>query len=186
MAEASYSQAVPSLFFRPPTLDDLDAIHDIEANSYPEDEAATYENLKFRIEQASGQFLVAIKAASAGDGSNSSDQLVGYVCGTCSSASSLTHESMSSHEPGGSLLCIHSVAVAQQHRRHGIASRMLQLYLRYVQGTTAGLQEVRLICKEQMIPLYSKAGFVLLGPSSVEHGQEQWHEMAWQPHEEDA
>jgi hypothetical protein len=30
MAEGSYSQAVPSLFFRPPTLDDLEAIHAIE------------------------------------------------------------------------------------------------------------------------------------------------------------
>jgi hypothetical protein len=28
---------------------------------------------------------------------------------------------------------------------------MLQLYLRYVQGTTAELQEVRLICKEHMV-----------------------------------
>jgi hypothetical protein len=46
-----------------------------------------------------------------------------YVCGTCSSSSSLTHESMSTHEPDGRLLCIHSVAVQQQHRRQGIASR---------------------------------------------------------------
>jgi hypothetical protein len=30
MAQSSYSQSVPSLFFRPPTLDDLDAIHAIE------------------------------------------------------------------------------------------------------------------------------------------------------------
>ncbi|KAF6255831.1 acyl-CoA N-acyltransferase [Scenedesmus sp. NREL 46B-D3] len=179
MAQGSYSHAVPSMFFRPPTLDDLEVIHDIEASSYPEDEAASYENLKYRIEQASGQFLVAIKAAGDGSDSNNADQLVGYVCGTCSNASSLTHESMSTHEPDGRLLCIHSVAVQQQHRRRGIASRMLQLYLCYVRGTTAGLQEVRLICKEQMIPLYSKAGFVLLGPSEVEHGQEQWHEMAW-------
>jgi hypothetical protein len=34
------------------------------------------------------------------------------------------------------------------------------------------------------VPLYSKTGFMLLGPSSVEHGQEQWHQMVWQPQEE--
>eukprot|EP00882_Tetradesmus_deserticola_P027843 GHRQ01030976.1.p1 GENE.GHRQ01030976.1~~GHRQ01030976.1.p1 ORF type:complete len:115 (+),score=4.97 GHRQ01030976.1:699-1043(+) len=51
MAEGSYSQAVPDLFFRPPTLDDLDLIHEIEASSYPEDEAASYEQLKYRLEQ---------------------------------------------------------------------------------------------------------------------------------------
>jgi hypothetical protein len=34
------------------------------------------------------------------------------------------------------------------------------------------------------VPLYSKTGFMLLGPSSVEHGQEQWHEMVWRPQEE--
>jgi hypothetical protein len=31
---------------------------------------------------------------------------------------------------------------------------MLQLYVQYVQGTTADLQEVRLICKEQMVSFF--------------------------------
>ena len=35
-----------SLFFRPPTLEDLDAIFTLEIASYPEDEAATREKLK--------------------------------------------------------------------------------------------------------------------------------------------
>jgi len=37
-----------TLFFRPPTLEDLDAIFSLEAASYPADEAATYEKLKVR------------------------------------------------------------------------------------------------------------------------------------------
>ena len=37
-----------TLFFRPPTLEDLDAIFSLEAASYPADEAATYEKLKAR------------------------------------------------------------------------------------------------------------------------------------------
>jgi hypothetical protein len=46
-----------------------------------------------------------------------------YVCGTCSSAATLTHESMSRHEPEGRLLCIHSVCVAEARRRKGVATR---------------------------------------------------------------
>jgi hypothetical protein len=33
-------------------------------------------------------------------------------------------------------------------------------------------------CLPVQIPLYSKAGFSLLGPSDVVHGQDQWFEMA--------
>jgi len=36
---------------------------------------------------------------------------------------------------------------------------------------------ILLLCKENLIPLYKGAGFTLVGPSSVVHGQEQWFEM---------
>jgi hypothetical protein len=55
------------------------------------------------------------------------DEVIGYTCGTCSSEENLTHESMSTHVPGGSTLCIHSVAVTEVQRRKGIALRMLKV-----------------------------------------------------------
>jgi hypothetical protein len=50
MEAAPYQPVSDSVFWRPPSLADLDAIHALESASYPEDEAATFEKLKFRIE----------------------------------------------------------------------------------------------------------------------------------------
>eukprot|EP00775_Hariotina_reticulata_P001766 gene1766-2105_t len=143
------------------------------AASYPDDEAATYEKLEFRIQEAPDLFLVAVQS----DASTCGDQIVGYACGTCSSGASLTHETMTSHEPQSDLCCVHSVVVDPRHRRKGIASRLLKAYLNYVVGTNSRLKEVRLICKNDLIPLYGKAGFTLIGPSAVEHGKDMWYEM---------
>ena len=36
---------------------------------------------------------------------------------------------------------------------------------------------VLLICKQYLQPLYAQAGFTLIGPSAVVHGQDPWFEM---------
>lgn len=81
------------------------------------------------------------------------------------------------------LLAIHSVCVDAAHRRRGVASRLLRAYLSYVQASTPGLREARLICKDQLVPLYSGAGFQMVGPSGVVHGKDPWFEMRWAPGE---
>lgn len=64
------------------------------------------------------------------------DLLVGYTCATLTSSGNLTHDSMARHDPDGTTLCIHSVCVDQNHRRRGIAKRMLQAYVVFVQQTS--------------------------------------------------
>jgi len=59
------------------------------------------------------------------------------------------------------------------------ASNSLVGLYAWMQGTTPQLREVRLICKEQLIPLYAGAGFSMVGPSDVVHGQDPWFEMRW-------
>lgn len=66
-----------------------------------------------------------------------------------------------------------------------MATRLLRAYLSYVFCTTSGLREARLICKERLIPLYSGAGFQMVGPSDVVHGKDPWYEMRWAPGEEE-
>lgn len=39
------------------------------------------------------------------------------------------------------------------------------------------MTEMRLICKEPLVPLYAKAGFREVGPSPVVHGADPWIEM---------
>eukprot|EP00955_Chlamydomonas_euryale_P038645 351146-Chlamydomonas_euryale.AAC.1 len=63
----------------------------------------------------------------------------------------LTHDSMSTHEPDGTTLCIHSVCVAQPHRRRGVASAALRAYINYVRATSPHLRQVRLISKQYLV-----------------------------------
>ena len=52
----------------------------------------------------------------------------------------------------------------------GIAVNMLRRYIEHVKTTEPGVDKLLLICKAHLIPLYSKAGFTLFGPSDVVHG----------------
>ncbi|KAL6778770.1 hypothetical protein ACKKBF_B04715 [Auxenochlorella protothecoides x Auxenochlorella symbiontica] len=84
---------------------------------------------------------------------------------------------MSSHDPEGSTLALHSVCVAAEHRRQGLATRLLKAYIQYVQVTAPQISTMVLLCKDHLVALYEGAGFGLIGPSSVVHGQDVWLEM---------
>ena len=119
--------------------------------------------------------------------------IVGYVCGTATTASRLVASAMKTHDPEGSTwltllraqsmliclletLCIHSVCVHQSHLRKGFGLRLLKAYVETVaQGSH--FDRVLLICKQHLIGFYTRAGFVLEGPSAVQHGAEQWFDM---------
>ena len=198
------SQQDIKLHFGPVTLDHLDRIHALESAGYPEDEAASYQNLKYRIQNANGTIangycahclrshlltcnfvIIDLFLGAYTDASETPASLIGYTCSTRSIGSTLRHESMFKHEPSGESVCIHSVCVDGNLRRKGIATKMLKEYIvRLVannQSVAADNKKptewVLLLCKENLISLYSGAGFTLVGPSSVVHGQEQWFEM---------
>jgi cyclin-dependent kinase-like len=99
--------------------------------------------MKYRLEKAGGLFLLAVSAHS--------DAIIGYTCSTASTQEQLQEESMSLHEPGGSTVCIHSVCVAQEERRKGVATRMLKSYIQWVQQTCPEVTNMQLICKEHMV-----------------------------------
>lgn len=154
-----------ALLFAPVPEKQLHAALAIEVASYPADEAADEAKLRQRIREAPTFFRGAYDAEG---------ELRGFICGTLTSAASLTDESMSTHEPGGSKLCIHSVVVDAALRRRGIALWMLQCYLRHVHEDCPGVSRVMLICKENLLGLYEQAGFGSLGASDVVHGADPW------------
>lgn len=49
-------------------------------------------------------------SSSNNEAASSSDELVGFVCGTLTKADRLTHESMQQHDMEDTTLCIHSVS----------------------------------------------------------------------------
>lgn len=148
--------------------------HAIEIASFPQDEAATLEKFLYRQAQAPDLFLGAY------DVSDNKRVLIGYVCSTLSSSPTLTHESMSVHDPAGTSVCVHAVCVAPAHRRKGIALGLLKEYVARLERARqdgAQFERVLLITHEDMRSLYEKAGFEWLGRSAVVHGALPWYEM---------
>ena len=172
----------------PATQAEVDALFEMEVASYPADEAASRDGISMRIREAGEYFFVAHEAESSEGGVAEGTEtktkttrrpIVGFVNGTKTSSSRLTHESMSTHDADGSLLCIHSVVVSGKRRREGIGRRMLTDYCDIIRGAqgTNGVREIRLLCKENLIAFYAGASFEMVGVSDVVHGADVWHEM---------
>ena len=70
----------------------LQEVSKLESESYPSDEAASKENLLYRLENASNLFLGLF---------DENEKIIGYVCGTLSNEEKLTHESMFQHQNNG-------------------------------------------------------------------------------------
>mmetsp|Transcript_12319 Transcript_12319/g.31549 ORF Transcript_12319/g.31549 Transcript_12319/m.31549 type:complete len:243 (-) Transcript_12319:675-1403(-) len=160
------------VFFRPAAAEDMGRITELEIAGYPPDEAATREKMEYRLEKAGNLFMVAVSGAT--------DAIIGYVCATATAKEQLEEESMSVHDPDGTTACIHSVCVATEQRRKGVATRMLKSYIQWVQQTSRDITNMQLICKEHTIALYAGVGFQMIGPSKVVHGTDPWFDMKLQ------
>ncbi len=155
------------LVLRIPKEHELQHLYSIEAASYPEDEAATLEKLRYRLKNAPELFYAIYLG--------SDTRAVGFIVSTRAHGATLEHDSMSQHEPSGDSVCIHSVVVDEKHRHKGVASRALSEYLQRI--SSVGAARSLLLCKSNLIHFYERCGFVLVGASGVVHGAEQWFEM---------
>ena len=94
---------------------------------------------------------------------------------------------MSKHEPNGKHLCIHSVVINEKYRRNGYGLLMVKKYVESIENDKNsydgnvndgnGLESIRLVSKEHLIPFYSSNGFKLIGESDLDHGKDKWFEM---------
>ncbi|BGP19617.1 hypothetical protein JCM10213_008319 [Rhodosporidiobolus nylandii] len=149
--------------------EDIPRAFELETAGFPEDEAASLSSLESRQRDAGEYFLGAFTGST----------LVGYVCATLTSSPALTHDSMSTHDPSGAYAAIHSVCVDKALQGKGVASGLLKEYLRRLREMSrdGNVKGARLIAHEELIPLYQRAGFELLGKSEVVHGPREWFEM---------
>jgi len=171
VAAAAAVTAPDGFRFKPVTGDFLDPAFTIESSSYPEDEAATRDKLRMRIEEAPEFFYGVFQEV------GSTSKIRGFVCGTLTASGTLTDEAMSIHEPEGTTLCIHSVVVEESMRRRGLATWMLRNYLARVAKSTKAAR-VLLICKSHLVGFYEGCGFTNIGLSAVVHGQDPWNDMS--------
>mmetsp|Transcript_11329 Transcript_11329/g.42469 ORF Transcript_11329/g.42469 Transcript_11329/m.42469 type:complete len:182 (-) Transcript_11329:1223-1768(-) len=162
----------------PTTTSNLSQIQTLESISYPEDEAATEEKMKYRLTKAPSYFM-SWWGNDHDSSSHSKNRLIGFICGTKHGDSLVTHHSMSEHQPDAKVLHIHSVVVHPDCRRQGLATAFLKEYIQRMreQSSQNEVNRIVLMCKDNLIGFYKDAGFVLKGESECEHGEEKWFDM---------
>jgi predicted N-acetyltransferase YhbS len=161
---------VASLSLTPVAEGDLPEIIALEAASYPADEAASPQALRFRAQNAPDLFRV-LRSVEG--------RILGYVCSTAAPAGSkcLSHGSMSTHVVSGTVACVHSVVVAEANRRNGLGSAVVRMYVDELEAARK-YERVLLLAKEHLVQFYVVAGgFVNNGPSAVNHGKDTWYEL---------
>ncbi|KAJ3576014.1 hypothetical protein NP233_g702 [Leucocoprinus birnbaumii] len=168
--------ASPELLFDLVQPDEVPDALSIEIEGFPPDEAADLEKLKYRQEVASDLFLGAFIARSG-----NKRKIIGYICSTLSPSKTLTHDSMSTHVPGTSTVCIHSICIQKAWRKKGIATRLLNEYVSRLrlraEAGSVPYERVALISHQELIPFYETAGFINIGKSDVVHGALPWYEL---------
>lgn len=80
-------------------IQDFQQICELESESYPKEEAAKPETIKFRLEKATAYFYV-LYCESADNDKNNNQSIVGFINATRSENERLTNESMKEHNEG--------------------------------------------------------------------------------------
>ncbi|KAJ9477031.1 Polyamine N-acetyltransferase 1 [Pseudozyma hubeiensis] len=175
--------------------EEVRAAHALEVEGYPPEDAASYERLLSRQTAAPHLFLGAFVPLPppkvAGPLSVSGQprrRIVGFITGTAAPA--LTLRSMSTHDTSedARIVCIHSVCVAPEMQRKGLATRMLENYISRVRKAEEGkgpegdkgkrgYETLALLAHEELTGLYKKVGFRIQCVSHIQYGSGQWLEM---------
>jgi cyclin-dependent kinase-like len=144
---------------------DIEDASKLESSCYPESEAASAEQVAYRLRNCVNLCI----------GAYSDSQLIGLLMATATMQDKITLKSMKIHEAEGKCVCIHSVCIAESLRGQGLALKMLQYYLNHI--TEMGYSRASLITHDYLIPLYQKAGFDCDGVSEIVHGPDSWYLM---------
>jgi len=197
---------ISRVIFRGVQPTDIPRCHQIEAASYPEDEAASKAALQYRQHHGAPFFRCAFLVGDSSGGSpevktattsayssisykgqsmNPSATLngtiIGFVCAT--RCKSFTAESLKTHDGTGKILAIHSVVVEERYRNSGVASAMLQDYVSAMErlndrgALKVKTDKIVLMAKKNLLAFYVRNGFMAMGVSPIVHGKEQWFEL---------
>lgn len=110
---------------------------------------------------------------------NGLGELIGYI--TATRCHSFTEQSMSIHDPNGSMLAIHSVVVSPKFRNRGVGTAMLRNYMETLSKMKlkAGITKIILMSKAENLTFYIKVGFKVTKKSPIVHGKEPWYECEY-------
>lgn len=148
------------------TIEDLERCAKIEAEGFPEAEAADINSYRWRIENMPEWFFVLEE-----DGI-----IKGLVVGRLTELDVFKDELYEPEIiPSGPYNGILSIVTAKEYLRQGVAGALLEYTIE--KSREAGLKGVTLACKDRLVHYYAKFGFELVGQSESEHGGAVWYDM---------
>ena len=150
------------------SIEDLNAVTEVEARCFPEVEAATKASFEQRIKTFPESFFVA----------ETDGKIVGLINGGIINEETICDELFSDatlHIPNGDYQTIFGLSVMSDYRNQGIAAQLMNHLIEI--SRAAGRKGVILTCKERLIRYYAKFGFKNTGISKSEHGGSVWYDM---------
>ena len=156
------------IHIRKAALRELDEIARVEAECFPEAEAAGRGVFKKRLETFPDSFFVA----------EANGKIIGFINGCVTDERTIRDEMFEDsglHHPDGAYQCIFGLDVIGAFRQQGIAAQLM----RHLIGDARekGRKGLILTCKEQLIHYYEKFGYKNLGVSASVHGGAVWYDM---------
>lgn len=150
-------------------MDDLDDIAEVEAECFPEAEAATREEFADRIRVYGDHFWLLYER----------DRLVSFVDGFVTDKGDLTdemYEKADMHQEDGAWQMIFGVNTIPAYRRRGLARLLLKRAI--ADAREQGRKGLVLTCKDHLVSYYAGFGFVNEGISDKStHGNVAWNQM---------
>lgn len=148
---------------------DLNRCFEIESVSYAGDEAASKEKILKRIKTYPQGFIVL----------ENETEIIGFINSGATDNVQLSDEDFKEligHDPNGSCVVIMSVVVHPKYQGQSMTSILMPHFIETMKNMNK--TEIYLICQTELIGLYEKYGFVLLGQSESDHGGLSWHDMS--------
>ena len=157
------------MIIRKATMNDLDAISEVESECFPAAEAATKEEFKERLESYADHFLLMF------DG----EKLAAFIDGFVTDEPDLTdqmYENAAMHSESGKWQMIFGVNTLPEYRRRGLAGALINEMI--AEARRQGRDGLVLTCKDRLVHYYAKFGFLNEGVSEKStHGGAVWNQM---------
>lgn len=154
---------------RKATMNDLDAISEVESECFPAAEAATKEEFRERLESYADHFLLMF------DG----EKLAAFIDGFVTDEPDLTdqmYENAAMHSESGKWQMIFGVNTLPEYRRRGLAGALINEMI--AEARRQGRDGLVLTCKDRLVHYYAKFGFLNEGVSGKStHGGAVWNQM---------
>lgn len=158
-----------NIIFRPPIIDDLNSIMEIELAGFSKEEAASRLAMAERIQKINDSFILAV---------DFQETILGYVVGPVIPKRYLSDELFETtvaNPQFGGYQSVLSLAVTPHARTLGIGSALLTEL--QAQAKKQQRDAITLTCLEALIPFYQKNGYLVEGLSDSQHANETWYNL---------